>query len=149
MSHRYERRGKRSPEASITTGAIFTLAFGLGWYFTGTWWFVFPMVFAGILPLVEGLRRLGRERQLRVDGTQREALRSTASAEKQILLTAKEEKGIVTPALVALKTDLSIQEAEKLLEEMARKGYAAMRVTESGRIEYEFPEFLPRLGGGE
>jgi predicted transcriptional regulator len=74
--------------------------------------------------------------------------RSIASVEKQILLAAKEENGIVTPALVALKTELSIQEAEKMLDDMAQNGYTVMQVRESGRIEYEFPEFMPRLGNG-
>ena len=73
---------------------------------------------------------------------------SVASIEKQILLAAKEEKGVVTPALIALKTDLSIQEAEKKLDELAQNGYTVMQVRENGRIEYEFPEFMPRLGEG-
>ena len=46
----------------------------------------------------------------------------------------KENAAQVSPTVVALKTELSIQEAEKMLEEMARKGYALMRVTESGRL---------------
>lgn len=70
-----------------------------------------------------------------------------ASGEKQVLQTAKAEKGLITPALVALKTDLTMERAEKILESMARKGYAEMRVSDSGRVEYEFPEFIPRLEG--
>jgi hypothetical protein len=144
----HEHRKRRSAEASITSGLIFTVAFGLAGILTQQWWFIFPLVFAGILPLAEGLRRLRRERlksrgRVVVEWTEEEpqALLSSAAAEKQVLLAAKEEKGIVTPALVALKTELTIQEAEKLLEEMARKGYAVMNVRDDGRIEYEFPEF--------
>jgi hypothetical protein len=137
-----ERGKRRSAEAAITSGLIFTVAFGLAGIFTRTWWFIFPLVFAGILPLAEGLRRLRQERLLkRPVEEQPQVLLSSAAAEKQILLAAKEEKGLVTPALVALKTELTIQEAEKLLEEMARKGYAVMHVRDDGRIEYEFPEF--------
>jgi hypothetical protein len=136
-------RRRRSAEASLTSGIVFTIAFGIAWSVTGLWFFVFPLVFAGVMPLVEGLRRLISQRS-------RPRLASAAghgsvSSEKQILLVAKEEKGVVTPALVALKTELSIQEAEKALESMAKLGYALMRVTDSGRIEYEFPEFMPRL----
>jgi hypothetical protein len=138
----HEHRKRRSAEASITSGAVFTVAFGLAGILTQQWWFIFPLVFAGILPLAEGLRRLRRERlpPKQVE-EQPQALLTSAAAEKQILLAAKEEKGIVTPALIALKTELTIQEAEKLLEEMARKGYAMMHVRDDGRIEYEFPEF--------
>jgi hypothetical protein len=141
----HEHRKRRSAEASITSGAIFTVAFGLALILTPNqwgWWFVFPLVFAGILPLVDGLRRLRRERlPPKPVGEEPQALITSAAAEKQILLAAKEEKGLITPALVALKTELTIQEAEKLLEEMARKGYAVMHVRDNGRIEYEFPEF--------
>lgn len=138
------RRRRKTAEASITSGLIFTVVFGLAGIFTQQWWFIFPLVFAGIMPLADGLRRLRRERLSgRPAAGERPAMLDGASAEKQVLLAAKEEKGIVTPALVALKTELSIQEAEKLLQEMAGKGYAVMHVRDDGRIEYEFPEFRP------
>lgn len=140
-----ESRRRKSPGASLTSGLVFTAAFGIAWYVTRQWFFVFPLVFAGLMPLVEGLRRLASDRS-------RPQLPNTTggtSPEKQILLVAKEQKGVVTPALIALKSDLSIQEAEKALEEMARRGYAQIRVTDSGRIEYEFPEFMPHTGAEE
>jgi len=110
-------------------------------------WFVIPMLFAGVMPMVEGIRRLASARYSKPSVAQARKP-SVASVEKQILLTAKEEKGVVTPALVALKTELSIQEAEKRLDEMAQNGYTMMQIRENGRIEYEFPEFMPRLGEG-
>lgn len=140
-----ERPRRKSAEASLTSGIVFTVAFGIAWSVTGLWFFVFPLIFAGVMPMVEGVRRLlGERSRPRVSA---QAGRSAVSSEKQILLVAKEERGVVTPALVALKSELSIQEAEKALESMAQLGYAVMRVTENGRIEYEFPEFMPRLGG--
>jgi hypothetical protein len=146
--HRYHRR-KKSAEASLTSGIVFTVAFGIAWAVMGPkgWFFVFPLMFAGVLPMIEGIRRLSAARRSRpeISGAKKTG---AFSAEKQILLAAKEENGVVTPALIALKTDLSIQEAEKKLEEMAQNGYAMMQVRESGRIEYEFPEFMPRLRGG-
>ncbi len=119
------------------------LAFGAAWAITGIWPFVFPMVFAGILPALEGFRRLAGERggNVRID----QPVSETAQGQKQVLQAAKEENGIVTPALVALKTDLSISQAERILEEMAQMGYAIMHVNDNGRIEFEFPEFKPRL----
>lgn len=142
---RYRRR-RRSAEASLTSGIIFTVAFGIAWSVTGWWFFIFPLLFAGIMPMVEGIRRLVSARYSKPIAAEPKA-KSVASVEKQILRAAKEEKGIVTPALIALKTELSIQEAEKKLEEMAQYGYTVMQVRESGRIEYEFPEFMPRLEG--
>ena len=97
--------------------------------------------------MIEGIRRLAAARRSRPEMA--EAKKTVAAfVEKQILLAAKEENGVVTPALIALKTDLSIQEAEKKLDEMAQNGYTMMQVRENGRIEYEFPEFMPRLRGG-
>jgi hypothetical protein len=145
MSH-HTSGHRRSPQASITTGLVFTVAFGVAWAATNQWFFVFPLVFAGVLPLINGLMALTRVRRVPGPARGSAAEASVASREKQVLQAARDEQGIITPTVVALKTDLSIQEAETMLEEMARKGYALMRVTESGRLEYEFPEFLPRLG---
>jgi len=36
-----------------------------------------------------------------------------------------------------------MEEAQKALEDMVRRGYASMEVKESGTVEYVFPEFLP------
>ncbi len=146
MSHdhhdwNFHKRRKKSGEASITTGIVFTIAFGAAWVATGGWFWVFPMVFAGVLPAVEGFRRLITERA----NSGHRNVENENYGEKQVLKTAKDEKGIVTPALVALKTSLSIKQAEKILEEMAKMGYTIMHVRDNGRIEYEFLEFTPRL----
>jgi hypothetical protein len=146
QDRRYHKR-RRSAEASLTSGIVFTIAFGIAWSVTGLWFFIFPMLFAGVMPMVEGIRRLATARHYKPRVSQA-SKPSVASIEKQILLTAKEENGVVTPALVALKTELSIQEAEKKLDEMAQNGYTMMQIRENGRIEYEFPEFMPRLGDG-
>jgi hypothetical protein len=133
-------RKRRSGEAALTTGLVLAAAFGLAWYLTRShpwaWLWLFPIVFAGLLPAISGVRRLRRERP--EEGPPR---LEAAEAERRILLAARDARGVVTPALVALKTGLSIEEAQGLLEQMARKGHAVMHVRESGRIEFEFPEF--------
>ena len=143
---RYQRR-RRSAEASLTSGIVFTVGFGIAWSITGLWFFIFPLLFAGVMPMVEGIRRLAAARYSKPIAAEPKKS-SIASIEKQILLAAKEEKGVVTPALIALKTELSIQEAEKKLDELAQNGYTQMQLRENGRIEYEFPEFMPRLENG-
>jgi hypothetical protein len=149
--HDHGHGQRRSAEASITAGAVFALGFGVAWAVTGIWPFIFPMVFAGVLPVVEGFRRLRLERVERPTrvGASAGEQRRLPSAEKQVLQAAKEEEGCVTPALVALKTELSIDEAEKILEGMTQKGYASMQVNDDGRIEYHFPEFQPRPRPGQ
>ena len=133
-------RKRRSGEAALTTGLVLAAAFGLAWFLTRShplaWLWLFPLVFAGVLPAISGIRRLGRAH------TEGGPARLTAAeAERRILLAAREARGLITPALVALRTELSIEEAQGLLEQMARKGYAVMHVREDGRIEFEFPEF--------
>ena len=145
QSYRRYHRRRKSAEASLTSGIVFTAAFGIAWAVTGIVWLAIPMLFAGVMPMVEGIRRLVWARQSKPVAA-RPKKPSVAAVEKQILLTAKEENGVVTPALIALKTELSIQEAEKKLDEMAQNGYTMMQIRENGRIEYEFPEFMPRLG---
>ncbi len=63
------------------------------------------------------------------------------ASEKQVLLVAQQENGKVTPALIALKSDLSLDRAEKILEKMVKLGHATMNILDADRIEYEFPEF--------
>ena len=143
FDHRY-RRVRKSAEGSLTSGLLFTLAFGVLLVMTRQWWWVFPLVFAGLLPAVSGLQRLMRSR---LDAREHSGDRE-AWAEKQVLRAARDGKGVVTPALVALKTELTIEAAEQVLERLARRGYAEMRVSPGGRIEYSFPEFLPDGGAG-
>jgi len=76
-----------------------------------------------------------------------EGIRRLAAARYSRPVVAESKKKSVA-SLIALKTELSIHEAEKILDEMAQNGYTVMQVRESGRIEYEFPEFMPRLGSG-
>ncbi len=83
------------------------------------------------LPAVEGIRRLISERE----SGEKKSVDFDTYGEKQVLQTAKEEKGKVTPALVALETSLSITQAEQILEKMAKKGYVVMHVKDDGRIE--------------
>ena len=43
---------------------------------------------------------------------------------------------------------LSLAEAERVLDGMARGGHATVSVTDDGRVEYEFREFLPPPAAG-
>jgi hypothetical protein len=61
--------------------------------------------------------------------------------EKTILRVAQRNGGFVTPGEAALEGDMTVDEARKLLEQMAAKGNAEMRVRSSGVVVYFFPDF--------
>jgi predicted transcriptional regulator len=136
--HQYKKKRKSGVE-SFTTGLVFAAAFGIYWYFNpGHWWPIFPIIFAGVIPALNGLRMMIRLRQEKKDIPKILEDRS----EKVILKIAKEEKGTVTPAKVALESELSLEKAQQLLDKMAKKGYARMNITAEGTIQYEFPDFM-------
>ncbi len=67
---------------------------------------------------------------------------SPKEKDKIVLLIAKEYKGRLTPLEIAANSDLSIDEAEEILKRWSSKGYADIRVANSGTIYYEFSGFL-------
>jgi len=62
--------------------------------------------------------------------------------ENTILKLARKFRGQLTPLELAANSSLSLEEADKSLENFVRKGYANMKVTDEGTIIYEFPGFL-------
>lgn len=107
------------------------------------WWVVFPIVFGGVLPIASVLSaryspaaRARRE----AEAQQLEGLR-----EKQVLTIAREHKGRLSAAVVALHSELSLAESEKLLQRLCTTGHAQMNVQDDGRIEYIVPDLLPDL----
>jgi DNA-binding CsgD family transcriptional regulator len=65
------------------------------------------------------------------------------------LLGALEERGEITPASAAMRTSLTVDEASKMLEELARKGHLEMHV-EEGTVAYVLGEPDRRaLPGGD
>ncbi len=139
MNHRKQREQSKSPFASIIAGILFSCAFGAAWFFTGmrSWFFIFPLVFVGIMPIINGITMLSRKKKY----DELSHSNGKLNIEKQILLVAKQNKGKVTPALVALNSDLPLEQVEKTLSDMAKKGYVEMHVTRGGRIEYIFHDF--------
>jgi hypothetical protein len=139
--HRHGERHK-SPVESIIAGSAFTVVFGFLFVTRQhEWWWIFPAVFAGVLPLLEGLRRAA----FGTRGKKDSEIQKEADAEKQILRAAHEANGRLTASIAALKTNLTIKEAQGILERMTREGHAVMNVTNEGLVVFEFPEFLPRL----
>ena len=72
----------------------------------------------------------------------RNKAQSKESIERQILNLAKTTDGKLTVTQVAMNTSLSLEDAEKHLQNMVKSGYVHMDVSESGIIIYEFIELI-------
>lgn len=137
--------GRKSGGEEIVGGVTLVSVFGLLFLSTHHWFWLFPLCFAGLPALLRGVQRVYSQRAL-IRRRRAEAPRDAeAEGTRQILRIAKDNHGKVTPALITLNSALTLEEADRLLQSMSSKGYAAMNVTDSGRIEYEFPEFADRL----
>ena len=60
-----------------------------------------------------------------------------AKEKERELLEVLDERGELTPATAAMRTSLTVDEASKMLEDLARKGHLEMR-TEEGVVAYSF-----------
>jgi hypothetical protein len=134
---------KKSGLQELLSGMSVTAVFGVLWFATSSNFWLIIGLFAGVMPMLQGLSRMitdGVDRK-RVG---REAPRiADALKEKEILRAARRESGRLTPTVAALKSSVSIEDAEKILKKLVDHGYADMEVTDDGRILYVFPEFLP------
>lgn len=138
-----KRSGLERMVGALTSGVIL----GALWWFhilSPGWAVGLGVVFVA-LPLLGGLRRSVREladrgherRQALLDREQRQLERQD-NLEKQVLQVAQAHGGVVTAAQVVLNTDLKLDEAEKILETMAARGHAEMRLQDNGAIDYRF-----------
>lgn len=134
-------RGRQEFFSGLSMTILFTLLY---FFVFQAWWVFFPLVFAGILPLTRGLFKLLEDKNREKSFQKEKAVQDARYPEKIILQTARDKGGKVTPALIALNSNLSIEEAEKALRYMASHGYATMEVTDNGAVEYVFTDFLPQ-----
>jgi len=138
---------KKSGLERVVGSLAFLAVLGLLWSFhlvPQTPLLVLGLIF-GVFPLVSGLRRSVRDledrRQRRLEaleGRRTLEVERRDSLEKTVLQIAKDRRGVVTPALVVLHSDLQLAEAEKVLGDLASRGYAEMRIKDNGTIDYVF-----------
>lgn len=156
------RRGRRTPVESIVMGLAMGGALVAWWAVApgsrDSWWLLPAAIVMGIMPVARGISgivaqrsEIAREREARRlaaggGGERVKGRGGAAQAERTILRLASERGGKLTPSLVVLGSDMTIEEAERALDGLAKKGHAALRVRDDGRVEYEFSEFLPRAG---
>ena len=75
------------------------------------------------------------------DGESR-IIKEKESVERAILRLAKTNKGILTASEVALAANIPIEEAKRDLDAMVSKGYAELRVRQSGTLVYTIPDLM-------
>ena len=108
----------------------------------GFFW-IFPLFIIAFLSVFRHLTYTRRTDEFRAEQEEEREEIDERLLEKQVLKAAKKNDGKVTPALIALDSSLSIEQAETVLLSFVKRGYATMEVTDSGQIEYRFAEFLP------
>ncbi len=66
------------------------------------------------------------------------------ASEGEIFRLADEMKGRLTLSDIVIATNLSIKDAESLIESMVDGIHITMEVKDSGRVVYEFPEIIAK-----
>ena len=95
----------------------------------------------------ESIRRSEEKNQSRrrwrnVNDGQVSIIREKESVEHVILKLAKINKGILTASELALSAKISVEEAKTALDAMVNKGYAELRVRQSGALVYTIPDMM-------
>jgi len=136
-------RAVRSAETRLGGGLACSAAF-VFLYFTGHGLWIFPLLFFGMMPSVQAAVALYRARGADATPAPAPVPVSPNSKEKQVLRLARRRNGRVTAMAIAVDSSLSLKEAEDVLDAMVREGHVGMNIDDSGSVEYEFREFLPR-----
>jgi len=91
----------------------------------------------------ESVRRNVENKHWRnVDDGKMHIINDKESVEHVILKLAKENRGILTASELALSAHISINDAKKDLDAMVSKGFAELRVRQSGSLVYTIPDLM-------
>jgi len=75
------------------------------------------------------------------DGSVR-IIRDKEPVERTILKLAKENKGVLTASDLALAANIKLEDAKRDLDAMVSKGFAELRVRQSGALVYVIPDLM-------
>jgi class 3 adenylate cyclase len=125
---------KDDPRELLGVGTAASLGFGAALAYFGSFWLIFPLIFIGLIPLGIGITKLIKPERTPPVGSQ--------SQERRIILAAREHKGRLTAMQAAADSDLSIDEAQAVLEDMAKKGHISQEIDAKGSVFYIFPDFI-------
>jgi TM2 domain-containing membrane protein YozV len=84
----------------------------------------------------------GRQKWRNVNDGEAKIVHEKEPVERAILKLAKSNKGILTASEVALAANITVEEAKKDLDAMVSKGFAELRVRQSGALVYTIPDFM-------
>ncbi|GAB1371872.1 hypothetical protein MASR1M45_19340 [Candidatus Kapaibacterium sp.] len=73
-----------------------------------------------------------------INATKKEKQNFEMGREKMTLELAAQHNGVLTQAVLAKKSNLTIAESGEILSELTIKGIATVEVNENGAIEYHF-----------
>jgi predicted transcriptional regulator len=99
--------------------------------------------FGGLIPSVV-LFFLGKKPRLLLEEKYKKTLleNKQRKVEKAILSFAKQNKGYVSVSHAAIEAEISMEEAQKVLDDLVKKGFAQLEVKSSGTLMYVFQDFL-------
>ena len=124
----------------LVSGLSMAAVFGGVYLITGSTIWLLVGVFAGVIPAIGGAGKLISRRHA---GGLAPLHDERARVEHQILRTAQQHNGRVTPTRVAVNASCSIEQAQKILDDLTTKGFCTLEITDNGRIEYLFGDLLP------
>ena len=121
---------KMNPRAQVATGLAVLVPAALGaalvlYFIPWLWWLIFVFgwsIFPAFGLVVRGIAGL----------SDNSAGPPAANARERELLEALRRRGELTPAEAAMETSLTVNEADKMLEELAAKGHLDVRVRGGG-----------------
>jgi class 3 adenylate cyclase len=120
----------------IMVGAVFTAAFGSGYFIFNNGWMIIPFILIGTLPVVTGLANLiaalyknGRYKKHKIK-----------RQEELVLETAKKHNGVLSVVQLADSSKISLNDSQHYLDSLTKQGWVIQTVDEHGAIRYEFPD---------
>jgi hypothetical protein len=121
---------KMSPRSQVATGLAVLVPVALGaafvlYFIPWLWWLLFVFgwsIFPAFGLVVRGIAGLSDD----------SAGPPAANTRERELLQALRRRGELTPAEAAMETSLTVNEADKMLEELAAKGHLDVRVRGGG-----------------
>jgi len=121
---------KMSPRSQVTTSLAVLIPVAIAGVLVltlaqGLWWLIFVfgrMIFPAFGLLVRGIAGLS-------DGPDEPAVADSGERE---LLEALQRRGELTPAQAAMETSLTVDQADKMLEDLAAKGHLDVKVRGGG-----------------
>lgn len=76
------------------------------------------------------------------NSTEKSSVSFRDNHQRGVLRVARRYDGAITVADVGIETTMTIDEAEAVLDDFARRGIAELRVQDNGTHQYVFPSFL-------